>query len=404
MPGLADGGYGRGVVSTWHRLRAAAREYPAVVDAAVATALLAAALVSLTGDLDSAPGVRSAEPVVYLLVALGIAPYYLRRRAPLAVLVVASVPVVTMIGLGYTPGVLGAGLFLACYTVAAWSSRRQLTVASLYTAMLLVGVAITWPDHLRPVQLVENLVLFATAFALGDAVRTRREAAESTAEKAALIEQHQAELARQAVTDERLKIARELHDLVAHSLGVIAVQAGVGAHVIDTQPVEAKRALEAIVTTSREALGEIRGLLGVLRSADGEASYEPPAGLADLDALVERTSAAGVPVTVGVEGQPVPLPLGIDLAAYRVIQEALTNVLRHAGDARAHVRLSYRPEQLGIEVTDDGRGANPATSGSRQGLLGMRERVTVWGGSLDSGPRPDGGFRVSVRIPVGGAT
>ncbi len=373
-----------------------------MLDAIIATALLAAALVSLTGDLDPAPGDRSAEPLVYLLVAIGIAPYYFRRRAPLTVLVTASIPVVILIHLGITPGVLGAGLFLACYTVAAWSARPPIIAAGVYIAALLLHIATTEPDSLRPVQLVENLVLFATAFTLGHTAQLRREAAAAAEERSALAEEYEAERARQALTDQRLAIARELHDLVAHSLGVIAVQAGVGAHVIDTQPQEAKSALDAIARTSREALGEVRGLLGVLRSSDDEVSHEPASGLADVDTLVKRTTAAGVRVSVQVEGEPVALSPGVDLAAYRVIQEALTNVLRHAGDARAVVRLSYRPQQLGISITDDGRGRTPATSGSRQGLLGMRERVSAWGGTLECGPRTGGGFRVDAVIPLAG--
>lgn len=373
-----------------------------MLDAIIATALLIAALASLTGDLDPAPGDRSAEPVVYLLVALGIAPYYFRRRAPLAVLVAASIPVVILIHLGITPGVLGAGLFLACYTVAAWSARPPIIAGGVYVAALLLHIAVTEPDSLRPVQLVENLVLFATAFTLGHTAQLRREAAAAAEERTALAEEYEAERARQALTDQRLAIARELHDLVAHSLGVIAVQAGVGAHVIDAQPQEAKAALDAIARTSREALSEVRGLLGVLRGSDPEVSHEPAGGLADVDTLVARTTAAGVPVSVQVEGEPVALSPGVDLAAYRVIQEALTNVLRHAGDARAEVRLCYRPQQLGISITDDGRGRTSATPGSRQGLLGMRERVSAWGGTLECGPRTGGGFRVAVVIPLAG--
>jgi len=239
--------YGHTVASAWHRLWASAREYPNVLDAIVATALLAAALVSLTGDLDPAPGNRSAEPFVYMLVGIGIAPYYFRRRAPLTVLVAASIPVVTMIHLGITPGVLGAGLFLACYTVGAWSPRPRILASAVYVAALLIHIATTEPASLRPVQLVENLVLFATAFTLGHATQVRRRAAAVAQERAALAEQYEAERARQALSDQRLAIAREVHDLVAHSLGVIAVQAGVGAHVIDTQPQQAKAGPPGIV-------------------------------------------------------------------------------------------------------------------------------------------------------------
>jgi len=146
----------------------------------------------------------------------------------------------------------------------------------------------------------------------------------------------------------------------------------------------------------------VRGLLGVLRNADDVVSHAPAGGLAAVDTLAERTAAAGVPVSVRVEGEPVALSPGVDLAAYRVIQEALTNVLRHAGDARAEVHVCYRPQQLDISITDDGRSRALATSGSRQGLLGIRERVNAWGGTLDYGPRPGGGFRVAAVIPLAG--
>lgn len=387
--------------SLWHRTRALARSDPAVLDAVIATGLLVAALLSLTGDLDSGPGQRTAEPVVYLLVVAGIAPYYVRRRWPLAVLIVAALPVLAMIALGFTPGVLGAGLFVACYTVGAWSPRGHVIAGAAYTAAVLVGIALLWPLHLRPVQLVENLVLFGMSFAFGEVARARRKAAQDAAERAALIEAHQAELARQRALADRLEIAREVHDVVAHSLGVIAVQSGAGAHVFDTDPQEARRALKSIASTSREALGEVRGLLGVLRNGDDGVPFEPHPGLAALDTLVERTRAAGVAVSVSTDGDPGGLPATVDRTAYEILQEALTNVVRHAPGSHADVRLSYQPRLLGIDVNDDGDGPNATSSGSRQGLVGMRERVAMWGGTMSAGPLPDGGFGVHVVLPRG---
>jgi signal transduction histidine kinase len=186
-------------------------------------------------------------------------------------------------------------------------------------------------------------------------------------------------------------------------MGVIAVQAGVGAHVIDTDPGEAKKSLEAISHTSRATLAEIRRMLGVLRE-DDRAEYAPAPGLADLERLVREICAAGVDTHVTWEGARGELPPGVDFTAYRVIQESLTNVLKHGGpQPRVDVVLRYEPEVLRIEVVDDGRGVNGASNGGGHGLMGMRERVSVYGGSFDAGPRTGGGFRVAVSLPYGAA-
>jgi len=215
-----------------------------------------------------------------------------------------------------------------------------------------------------------------------------------------LLERESEEEAKRAVADERLRIAQELHDVVAHSMGVIAVQAGVGAHVIDDDPAEAKRSLEAIATTSRGTLVEIRRLLGVLRS-DGDAAYQPAPGLADLDRLVADVGGAGLDVALCIDGERGDVPPGVDLTAYRIVQEALTNVLKHAGPAHTTVTVGYEPGALRLEIADDGRGVNGRASQGGHGLLGMRERVGVYGGSLQAGPAQGGGFRVVARLPYG---
>ncbi len=203
---------------------------------------------------------------------------------------------------------------------------------------------------------------------------------------------------KRAVAEERLRIAQELHDVVAHSMGVIAVQAGVGAHVIDQDPAEAKRSLDAISATSRSTLTEIRRLLGVLRD-DGAAAYQPAPGLADLDRLVADLGDAGLPVSVCVEGSSADVPPGVDLTAYRIVQEALTNVLKHAGPAQAVVTVTYEPDAVRLRITDDGRGVNGTATEGGHGLVGMRERVGVYGGSLSAGPRTGGGFAVVAELP-----
>jgi signal transduction histidine kinase len=223
-------------------------------------------------------------------------------------------------------------------------------------------------------------------------------------ERAIAVEREKEEEARRAVADERLHIARELHDVVAHSMGVIAVQASVGEHVIDDNPEEAKRALEAISGVSRSTLAEIRRMLGVLRETDGEErgspAYAPAPGLSELDRLVRELDGAGIAVEVAYDGARVELPRGVDLTAYRIVQEALTNVMKHAGPARARVVVRYEPGALGLEIVDDGRGVNGRSEGrGGHGLVGMRERVAVYGGTLEVGPKSGGGYRVAVRLP-----
>ena len=256
---------------------------------------------------------------------------------------------------------------------------------------MLTASAVLGTDRPQLDTLIGNLVIVAAAWVLGDGTRRRRE--DSVAE--------QRRLARQAVADERLRIARELHDVVAHSMSVIAVQAGTGRLVIDDDPDHARRALASIEETSKEALAEMRRLLGVLRADTPDAAaLAPVPTLEDLDRLVTHAVEGGTPVDVKVEGDRRTAPAGIELAAYRVVQEALTNVRRHAPGARARVRLSFEPQELVVEVENplsDGDGTN----GNGHGLIGMRERVSLYGGAFDAGPRPDGTFRVSARIPYG---
>ena len=224
-------------------------------------------------------------------------------------------------------------------------------------------------------------------------------------ERTAELERAREELARRAVTEERLRLARELHDVVAHAMSVIAVQSGVGAHVADSRPEEVGKALAAIEATSRAALTELRRLLGVLRQdSEPQASLTPVPGLANLDSLLAEVGKAGLAVRVRVEGAPLQLPAGVDLSAYRIVQEALTNVVKHAGPAHAQVTIGYRDQEVSVEVIDDGRGAvtpvGDGREGTGHGLIGMRERVAAFDGELEVGPRPSGGFRVAARLPL----
>jgi signal transduction histidine kinase len=248
--------------------------------------------------------------------------------------------------------------------------------------------------------------ILAVAWMLGHFVGDRQVYAAQLEERTAELEQAREELARRAVVEERLRLARELHDVVAHAMSVIAVQSGVGAHVANTQPKEARRSLAAIEATSRAALEELRRLLGVLRQEDEpQGALAPVPGLADLEGLLAEVAKAGLAVKLQVNGTRPPLPAGVDLSAYRIVQEALTNVVKHAGPARAQVTIRYRDHDVTVEVIDDGRGAVTSASdgrvGTGHGLIGMRERVQAFGGDLEVGPRPGGGFRVAARLPVG---
>ncbi|MBD0695997.1 sensor histidine kinase [Streptomyces sp. CBMA123] len=232
-------------------------------------------------------------------------------------------------------------------------------------------------------------LLALVAWLAGRSVRQNREHAEALSSRAAA----------EAVTAERLRIAREMHDTVAHSIGIVALQAGAARRVIDRRPERAKQALGEIEAAGRETLAGLRRMLVALRQADGEASTSAPAGLADLDRLAEATTAAGVRVELRCTGEPGPLPPEIDLSAFRIIQESVTNVVRHAQVRDCLVTVDRAAGELSVEITDRGRGHGTAP-GSGFGLAGLRERVALLHGEFEAGPRPDGGFRVAARLPV----
>jgi signal transduction histidine kinase len=338
----------------------------------------------------------------YALALLHTLPLAARRRFPGAVLALCVATGLAVATLG-VPELLGIAILVAVYSVAAygdrWVSLAGLAAAELGAAdVQLTQGSFQWPTP------ITNALVIAAAWLLGHFVGVRR-AYTARLEQTAELERARAEQARQAVAEERLRLARELHDVVAHSISVIAVQSGVGAHVAKTQPEEAAKALAAIEVTSRAALTELRRLLGVLRQEDEpQGDLAPVPGLADLDSLLAEVAKAGLAVRLQVEGRPAQLPAGVDLSAYRIVQEALTNVVKHAGPARAQVAIRYRDQEVMVEVTDDGRGAAAPTGDGRarvgHGLIGMRERVAVFGGDLQTGPRPGGGFRVAARLPL----
>ncbi|MFH9400751.1 sensor histidine kinase [Streptomyces sp. NPDC017638] len=276
----------------------------------------------------------------------------------------------------------------------AWRASIVAVAVSFVVQLLVIGV-FAHGDNLT-INGVIGLLAMAASCMAGLLSRERREHA------VALRAQEVAE----AVTAERLRIARELHDMVAHSIGIIAIQAGVGSRVIQTQPTEAREALRAIEATSRETLAGLRRTLVSLRQAERGATateqspLAPSPGLADVERLAAATAGAGVRVDVRYSGEQRPLPADIDLSAYRIVQEALTNVVRHAGTGRCGVAIHYGDEELVVEVIDDGHGATGNGSAHGFGLIGMRERVGLLGGHLSVGPRSEGGFRVAARLPL----
>jgi signal transduction histidine kinase len=342
--------------------------------------------------------------VGYALVLLHTLPLAARRRFPGTVLGICVASGLAIGALFMPPFFLGPAILVAVYSVAAYG-RRWVSVAGLVVAEL--GLAAVWltPAMLERSTFLLFMGVIAVAWVLGHFVGDRQVYAAQLEERTAELERAREELARRAVAEERLRLARELHDVVAHAMSVIAVQSGVGAHVADIRPEEVGKALAAIEATSRGALEELRRLLGVLRhDNEVQASLTPVPGLANLESLLAEVGKAGLAVRLRVEGVPLQLPAGVDLSAYRIVQEALTNVVKHAGPARAQVTIGYRGQEVTVEVIDDGRGAVPPAGdgrmGSGHGLIGMRERVAAFGGDLQVGPCPGGGFRVAARLPL----
>lgn len=372
------------------------------IDALLATVLVIVVLLTVSaGPID--PDVAYEQPDVwtYLIVVASTVPYYVRRRAPFTVFAWSALGLCTLSALGYYEGALPFAVLVGIYTVGAYRPPRAILAAFgvLIAAMaILVGLG---ASNFTTGSVIENSALFGFALLFGWTVQSRRLRLEVAEERAELLEREQAEGAARAVADERLRIAQELHDVVAHSMSVIAVQAGAGMHVIDQDPAEAKRALENISATSRSTLTGLRRLLGVLRDDGSGVSYAPAPSLGDIGELAGEVTRAGVTVEVDTDGSLADVPPGVGFTGYRIVQEALTNVLKHAGPSRASVRLAHQPGTLRIDVSDDGRGVNGRATDGGHGLIGMRERVAVYGGTLQAGPRPGGGYLVTAVLPYG---
>ncbi len=376
----------------------------------VADGLLAAAAAVVTlGGLFGAV-YRRQEAVPWPLIALallGTLPLVARRRQPVLVLVVVeSALVLSFVAPAPNEPPNSLALFIALYTIASRAERRtSLQIAVLIGAInvlvSLVGVLLGYPEGAA--ALFAAIAAVVGAWSLGDNVRTRRAYLAQLEERTRRLEVEREENARHAVRDERARIARELHDVVAHHVSAIAVQAGAAAEIVERDPLRAREALRSIQGSSRQALAEMRALLSVLRGDDEPGTDRlPQPGLAQLESLIAQSRAVGLPVTLRVEGFPRPLPEALDLSAYRIVQEALTNSRKHAGLARASVLVRYGEEALELEIRDDGRGTTRPAPGTNEGrgLIGMRERVALFHGDLTTGVVADGGFAVRVRLPL----
>jgi signal transduction histidine kinase len=380
-------------MATWARLSRRIRRLPRwVIDTLLALAL--AVPTSAAAFADPGEGLREPAWLVLPLLALSVLPLAARRNRPLSVFGVtlgAAVVVELLEGTFQAQGSL-----VALYTVAAHSGRRAATWAAVATVVAIAVMLLNGPRW-ELIAGLGALALYAAAWALGDNVRTRRAHLRGLEEKAERLERERIENVRRATAEEQARIARELHDVIAHSVSVMVVQAAAAGDVFDTNPARAREAMASVEATGRAALAELRRLLGDVRY--GDASYAPQPGLAGLDALAEHVRAAGVEVDVQVEGVSTPLAAGLDLAAYRIVQEALTNTLKHAGATRATVKVRHRDARVELEIVDDGIGVTRG-DGIGHGIIGMRERASLYGGELRAEPQLEGGFGVFATLPL----
>ena len=392
---------------------------PRIQDAAIA---LGVALLGLSSGLGLGRAGHVPPAATVVLTAMGLV-LYPRRRFPGAVIAVMAALVAALAVMRTSLEGAFIAVLVASYSAAVYGSRRLTRILLVAAVAAILGIGIldafgadTW---LRARYPIPTILAAAGAWLVGLVVRkqldARAEHIAALAERAELLAAKQEESERRATLAERLRIARELHDIVAHHLSVVVIQAQGAQRMADKDPARATAAMADVERTGRTALEEMRRLLGLLRTGEPAAAmpdgaYVPPLGLADVDDLAERLRRAGLDITVVRRGEAPEVPEDVGLTVYRIVQEALTNVLKHAGPAAVTVELALTHEQgadqLGVTVTDDGRGASAALEappGAGRGTAGMRERVAVLGGRLSVGPQPGGGFRVHATIPLGGS-
>jgi signal transduction histidine kinase len=379
-----------------------------LIDILVAALLALGSISAIAIGRQRYPAGAGWDAIRYVFVLVACAPLPLRRRNPMQALYVVTPAIVVLVVLN-GPGPVLIAVAAVVYSIATATRWRTSLIAALGVVGAVVAAALLashGPDWSSALSLPPVVIV---GWLAGENTRGRLAYAQELVERAAERERERVDRALRAVVEERLRIARDLHDIVAHAMSVIAIRSGVARVVLDTHPDEAREALRIVETTSKQALAEMRLMVGVLRQSEDNVELGPAPGLADLRDLVGQVGQAGVEVNIDVDiaGDTPTLPAGIDLSAYRIIQEALTNVVRHAGPTTAHVTVRQRHDQLEIEVVDDGeqtgRPAVVASAGQGHGLVGMRERVGLFGGNLSAAPKGRG-FRVFAVLPFDEAT
>jgi len=392
----------------WHRYSVTRwlQHRPYVADGLLA--LVVAGVAAASGANPHGYAYRAHDAFSVTLIVVAVGSVALRRRLPFSVFLFDAAAALLLTVRDYNSEAVALPALVALYTVAAHRPRRVSFWALALVVPLVVAI-VTLDQGVQDsaLQIVAgNTVIFATAWILGDNLQTRRKYVSALEERTAWLEEQQAEEARRAVADERARIARELHDVVAHHVGVMVVQAGAARRVLGRDPRAADDALATVETTGREAMQEMRAMLGLLRDDGATAELAPQPGAAALLALVAQVREAGVPATLEISGAERPLPSGVDLSLYRIVQESLTNVMRHAGPrANVCVALHYADDAVEIDIVDDGRGAAADRDGDRRagnGIAGMRERAALYGGVVRAGPRTGGGFAVQARFSLAG--
>jgi signal transduction histidine kinase len=381
----------------WRRLRS-----PWVTDIAVVAVVgmlqIAGSTLNQHGH-GPVTGTRHLDALGIALVVVSALALAARRQRPVPVLVVTVVTAMLYYLLGYPHGLAFLSVYVAFFTAVVTGHRLAAWVGA---AVLSVNIWLTWVARypVDPSVIAWTLACLLFVLGVGEVVRLRRAYLDSLRQRAIEAERTRDEEGRRRASEERLHIARELHDLIGHNISLINVQASVGLHLLERQPEQAAAALTAIKQASKDTLDELRLVIGAVRGTGEDSPRRPTRGLADLDGLVSSAAAAGLDVRMEVTGTPRPVPAGLGLTAFRIVQESLTNVRRHAGPATASVRLDYGDRELTVRVQDDGRGpARPPGRGG-SGLAGMRERAAAAGGRLSAGPGADGGFAVEARLPL----
>lgn len=380
----------------------AGRFTPREVDAVVAAAAVVGTVIVLVPKAGSGAVTPARLILGMLILLLGTIPLLWRRRHPGPMLVAQGAAFAVGVAAGADPAA-GVGLVFGVYACALYGGPRVRVAAGITAAVVLVlaFAGLLADSRLDGGHLAGVTFGYGLAWIAGDRTRTHRAYLAALEERARQLERERDLQAGRAAEDERIRIARELHDVVAHNVSVIAVQAGAARVTADSEPRRAIEALALIERTARGTLSELRSVLGLLRKGEGPLLGPQPT-LGQLDVLIDQARAAGVRVTSSIEGTPRPLPEVVDLCAFRLVQEALTNVIRYAPAAHTHVLVCYGSRELRVTVVDDGPGA-VATSTTGSGLIGMRERVALVGGELRAGPAPGGGFRIDATLPIAAA-